>query len=94
MQAGAVDAQQIVLRCALRMPVATAAKVQALCVDFRSEAALAEILGVSRSRVTRWLKAAGIEPLNPEKVDLLVRALSLDDAAVLEAADYLGLSVF
>jgi hypothetical protein len=29
------------------MPVATAAKVQALSVDFRSQAALAEILGVS-----------------------------------------------
>ena len=38
------------------MPVATAAKVQALSVDFRSQAALAEILGVSRSRVTRWLR--------------------------------------
>ena len=38
------------------MPVATAAKVEALSVDFRSQAALAEILGVSRSRVTRWLK--------------------------------------
>ena len=53
------------------MPVATAAKVQALSVDFRSQAALAEILGVSRSRVTRWLKGAGIDPLNAEKVDLL-----------------------
>ena len=27
--------------------------------------------GVSRSRVTRWLKGAGIDPLNAEKVDLL-----------------------
>ena len=53
------------------MPVATAAKVEALSVDFRSQAALAEILGVSRSRVTRWLKGAGIDPLNAEKVDLL-----------------------
>ena len=60
----------------------------------RSEAALPEILGGSRSRVTRWLKGPGIDPLNPEKVDLLVRALSLDDAAVLEVADYLGLSIF
>src|SRR5829696_5104404 len=45
------------------MPVATAAKVEALSVDFRSQAALAEILGVSRSRVTRWLKGAGIDLL-------------------------------
>jgi uncharacterized protein (DUF2384 family) len=59
------------LRYPLSMPVATAAKVQALSVDFRSQAALAEILGVSRSRVTRWLKGAGIDPLNAEKVDLL-----------------------
>jgi hypothetical protein len=40
------------------MPVTTAEKVQALSVDFRSQAALAEILGVSRSRVTCWLKGA------------------------------------
>ena len=53
------------------MPIATAAKVQALSVDFRSQAALAEILGVSRSRVTRWLQGAGIDPLNAERVDLL-----------------------
>jgi uncharacterized protein (DUF2384 family) len=64
-------AQQFLLRYDLSMPVATAAKVQALSVDFRSQAALAEILGVSRSRVTRWLKGAGIDPLNAEKVDLL-----------------------
>ena len=30
-----------------------------------------ELLGVSRSRVTRWLKGAGLDPLNAEKVDLL-----------------------
>jgi uncharacterized protein (DUF2384 family) len=64
-------AQHNLLRYAESMPVATAAKVEALSVDFRSQAALAEILGVSRSRVTRWLKGAGIDPLNAEKVDLL-----------------------
>lgn len=53
------------------MPVATAAKVQALTTDFRSAAQLADLLGVSRSRVTRWLKGAGIDPVNAEKVDLL-----------------------
>jgi transcriptional regulator with XRE-family HTH domain len=53
------------------VPLGTAAKVEALSIDFRSQAALAEMLGVSRSRVTRWLKGAGIDPLNAEKVDLL-----------------------
>ena len=53
------------------MPVATAAKVEALRHDFRSGAAVADLLGVSRSRVTRWLRGAGIDPVNAEKVDLL-----------------------
>ena len=53
------------------MPVATAAKVEALARDFRSYAELADLLGVSRSRVTRWLKGAGLDPLNAERVDLL-----------------------
>jgi uncharacterized protein (DUF2384 family) len=53
------------------MPVATAQKVQALRVDFRSAARVADLLGVSRSQVTRWLRGAGIDPLNAEKVDLL-----------------------
>ena len=53
------------------MPVATARKVEALRVDFRSAARLAEMLGVSRSQITRWLRGSGIVPLNAEKVDLL-----------------------
>jgi uncharacterized protein (DUF2384 family) len=53
------------------MPVATAKKVEALRVDFRSAARVADLLGVSRSQVTRWLRGAGIDPLNAEKVDLL-----------------------
>jgi transcriptional regulator with XRE-family HTH domain len=53
------------------VPVATTAKVRALKVDFRSQAAVADLLGVSRSRITRWLKGEGIDPLNAEKVDLL-----------------------
>jgi uncharacterized protein (DUF2384 family) len=53
------------------MPVATAAKVEALRIDFKSAAALADMLGVSRSQVTRWLRGAGIDPLNAERVDLL-----------------------
>src|SRR3954447_15143608 len=53
------------------MPVATAAKVEALRIDFKSAAALADMLGVSRSQVTRWLRGAGIDPLNAERIDLL-----------------------
>lgn len=53
------------------MPVATARKVEALRIDFRSAAQLADLLGVSRSQITRWLRGAGIDPLNAEKVDLL-----------------------
>jgi uncharacterized protein (DUF2384 family) len=51
--------------------VATAAKIEALRRDFKSGAAVADLLGVSRSRVTRWLQGAGIDPLNAERVDLL-----------------------
>jgi uncharacterized protein (DUF2384 family) len=53
------------------MPVATALKVEALTHDFRSAAALADLLGVSRSRVTRWLRGAGLDPMNAERVELL-----------------------
>lgn len=53
------------------MPIGIAQKVEALRVDFRSAAKLADMLGVSRSQVTRWLRGAGIDPLNAEKVDLL-----------------------
>src|SRR5436190_10303189 len=53
------------------MPVATALKIEALKRDLRSGSAVADLLGVSRSRVTRWLQGAGIDPLNAERVDLL-----------------------
>ena len=53
------------------MPVALARKVEALRADFRSAAQLADLLGVDRSQVLRWLRGAGIDPLNAEKVDLL-----------------------
>jgi transcriptional regulator with XRE-family HTH domain len=53
------------------MPVAIARKVEALRDDFRSAARLAEMLGVSRSQVTRWLRGAGIDERNAEKVELL-----------------------
>jgi transcriptional regulator with XRE-family HTH domain len=53
------------------MPVGLAQKVKVLSGDFRSSARLAEMLGVNRSLVTRWLRGAGVDPLNAEKVDLL-----------------------
>ena len=53
------------------MPVGLAHKVRILSADFQSAARLADMLGVSRSQVTRWLRGAGIDPLNAEKVDLL-----------------------
>ncbi len=53
------------------MPVATTAKISALRRDLKTGAALADLLGVNRSQVTRWLRGAGIDPLNAEKIDLL-----------------------
>ena len=53
------------------MPVPTARKVEALKVDFRSAARLADMLGVSRSQGTRWLRRADLDATNAEKVDLL-----------------------
>ena len=64
-------AQRFLLRYSQHMPVALAQKVRTLSADFRSAARLADLLGVSRSQVTRWLRGAGIDPLNAEKVDLL-----------------------
>jgi uncharacterized protein (DUF2384 family) len=53
------------------MAVATASKVRALKRDFKTGAAVADLLGVNRSQVTRWLRGAGIDPLNAERIDLL-----------------------
>ena len=53
------------------MPVATAVNIVAPRRDFKSGSALADLLGVSRSRITRWLQGAGIDPANAERVDLL-----------------------
>ena len=53
------------------MPIASATKIETLTQDFRSRAAVADLLGVSRSRVTRWLQGAGIDSRNAERVDLL-----------------------
>ena len=47
------------------------AKSKRCAPTFDRRAQLADLLGVSRSQVTRWLRGAGIDPLNAEKVDLL-----------------------
>jgi len=53
------------------MPVDSARKVEALTADFRSAAQVADMLGVNRAQITRWLRGAGIDPLNAERIDLL-----------------------
>ena len=59
------------LRYTRGMPVSPARKVEALRADFRSAAQLADMLGVNRAQITRWLRGAGIDPLNAERIDLL-----------------------
>jgi hypothetical protein len=58
------------------MAVATAVKLRALAEDLRTQSAVADLLGVSRSQVTRWLQGSGIDPLNAERVDLLELVLA------------------
>jgi transcriptional regulator with XRE-family HTH domain len=58
------------------MPVATAAKVEALSHDFRSQRQLADALGVSPAQVGRWLRGGGIDPLNADRVDSLEHVMS------------------
>ncbi len=58
------------------MPVATALKVEALTVDFRSQRRLADALGVSPAQVSRWTRGQGIDRVNAERLDLLDLALS------------------
>jgi hypothetical protein len=53
------------------VPIATAAKIEALKVDFGSQRRLAEMLGVSPAQVSRWLRGQGIDPLNADKIDVL-----------------------
>ena len=53
------------------MPVAVVRKIEALRDDFRTAARLADLLGVDRAQITRWLRGSGIDPENAERVDLL-----------------------
>jgi uncharacterized protein (DUF2384 family) len=53
------------------MPVAIVRKVEALRDDFRTASRVADLLGVDRAQVTRWLRGAGIDLQNAERIDLL-----------------------
>ena len=55
---------------AVGLDLALAADDEILGENLR-HAQLAEMLGVNRSQITRWLRGAGIDPLNAERVDLL-----------------------
>jgi uncharacterized protein (DUF2384 family) len=58
------------------MPVGTAAKVEALSQDFRSQRKLAQALDVSPAQVGRWIRGRGIDPVNAERVDVLELVMS------------------
>jgi transcriptional regulator with XRE-family HTH domain len=58
------------------MPVGTAAKVEALSQDFRSQRRLAQALGVSPAQVSRWIRGKGIDAVNAERVDVLELVMS------------------
>jgi transcriptional regulator with XRE-family HTH domain len=58
------------------MPIDTAAKVQALSRDFRSQRRLAELLDVSPAQVSRWQRGQGIDAVNADRVDLLEHVMS------------------
>ena len=47
------------------MPVATAAKVEALSGDFRSQRQLADVLGVGPTQVSRWISGKGSDRVTP-----------------------------
>ena len=59
------------------MPVAPAAKVEALSRDFRSQRRLAEALGVSPAQISRWRRGRGIDEENAERLDVLELVMSL-----------------
>lgn len=53
------------------MPVAGAERIRTLAVAVGSGARLADLLGVSRAQVTRWLRGAEIDSPNTERVERL-----------------------
>lgn len=51
------------------MPVSVREKLRAVTKDLGSQARVAEVLGVSRSRVSRWLRTENPDPENRRKVE-------------------------
>src|SRR5438132_9759434 len=51
------------------MPVAVREKVRAVSMDLGGQAKLARVLGVSPSRVSRWLRTEEPDPENRRKVE-------------------------
>jgi transcriptional regulator with XRE-family HTH domain len=72
----------------LEMPVAVREKLRAVTKDLGSQARVARLLGVSPSRVSRWLRTEDPDPPNRRKLEgaefVLTRLLSLyqRDAAI------------
>lgn len=73
------------------MPVAVRERLQAVTRDLGSQARVARLLGVSPSRVSRWLRAEQPDPENRRKLEgvefLLSRLLDLYERDV--AIDWL-----
>jgi transcriptional regulator with XRE-family HTH domain len=69
--------QHFSLRYAETMPVTSAAKVEALSKDFRSQRRLAAALGVSPAQVSRWRHGKGLDEENADRLDLLELTISM-----------------
>jgi transcriptional regulator with XRE-family HTH domain len=73
------------------MPVAVRQKLQAVTRDLGSQARVARLLGVSPSRVSRWLRTEEPDSVNQRKVEglefVLARLLALHEREV--AIDWL-----
>lgn len=63
------------------MPVSVREKLKAVTRDLGSQSRVADVLGVSRSRVSRWLRSENPDPENQRKVEglefVLTRLLQL-----------------
>lgn len=58
------------------MPITTTDRLRALIADLGGQAAVAEMLGVNRSRVSRWLRSEQPDPENRRKLESLEFILS------------------
>lgn len=79
------------------MPVPVRDKLKAITRDLGNQSRVAEVLGVSRSRVSRWLRSEQPDPENRRKVEglefVLARLLALYEPTVV--VDWLnGLNPF